>query len=204
VTAALPIAFATILAGLAVWRRAGATAAPTAAAPVEYDIANQVRETVEALSVLSQTNTRRTSPEGVDAIKRREGFRSDVYDDGAGYPTIGYGHKLTADEIGKLTQVSFAQASTLLRADLAAAEAAVMRFVTVPLQQSEFDALVSLVFNIGAGAFRRSTLLRRLNAGDRAGTIEQFGRWVFANGRRMAGLATRRADEAMQFRGGLA
>ncbi len=201
--AALPIAMATVLAGLAVFRRAGATAAPPAA-PVEYDIANQVRETVESLSVLSPTNTRKTSPEGVDAIKRREGFRADVYDDGAGYPTIGYGHKLTADELGKLTQVSFAQAAALLRADLAAAETAVSRLVTVPIDQSEFDALVSLVFNIGAGAFRRSTLLRRLNAGDRAGAVEQFGRWVFANGRKLAGLVTRRADEAMQFRGGLA
>lgn len=186
--------------GLAALYSRARAAAPASSSPMlEGDVAH-AGEAFDGIRFPSFTDMK-LSPEGLDAIKQHEGFRADVYDDGAGFLTIGYGHKLTPDEIGVLTVVSFAQATQLLRRDVQAAEAAVNDAVTVPLVQGEFDALVSLVFNIGAGAFRRSTLLRKLNAEDRAGAAREFGRWVFAGGKRMAGLVSRRAAEAAMFRG---
>lgn len=87
----------------------------------------------------------------------------------------------------------------LLRADLGTAEAAVNRLVTVPLTQNQFDALVSLVFNIGEGNFSKSTLLRRLNAGEREAAAGQFGRWNKSKGVELAGLTKRRAAERELF-----
>ena len=69
----------------------------------------------------------------------------------------------------------------------------------MPLSQSQFDALVSLVFNIGGGAFRKSTLLQKLNAGDYAGASNEFMRWIKAKGRVLGGLVTRRAAERALF-----
>ncbi|WP_230951259.1 lysozyme, partial [Xylella fastidiosa] len=81
-------------------------------------------------------------------------------------------------------------------------EPAVRRYVRVPLKQQQFDALVSLSFNIGAGAFHRSTLLKRLNAGDVAGALEQFHVWKWAGGSIQSGLIIRRAAERALFEGG--
>ncbi|TVS40518.1 lysozyme, partial [Xylella fastidiosa subsp. multiplex] len=72
----------------------------------------------------------------------------------------------------------------------------------VPLKQHQFDALVSLSFNIGACAFHRSTLLRKLNAGDVAGAAQQFHVWKWAGGRVQSGLIIRRAAERALFEGG--
>jgi lysozyme len=92
-----------------------------------------------------------------------------------------------------------AQAAGWLRADAQEAVDAVNRLVTVPLNQSQFDALVDFVFNLGAGAFSTSTLLRLLNGGDYAGAAGQFGRWNKDNGKVVAGLTRRRAAEAKLF-----
>ncbi len=90
----------------------------------------------------------------------------------------------------------------MLRARLAKEfEPAVRRYVRVPLKQHQFDALVSLSFNIGAGAFHRSTLLRKLNAGDVAGAAQQFHVWKWAGGRVQSGLIIRRAAERALFEG---
>lgn len=139
---------------------------------------------------------------GLSLIKRVEGFSSTVYSDSVGYPTIGYGHKLTAVERAQgLSYVTEAQAAQLLAGDVADAEIAVNRLVKVALSQNQFDALVSFVYNVGAGAFSRSTMLRRLNAGDYAGAAAQFSVWVYAGGQRVAGLVNRRTAEAKFFNG---
>jgi len=83
--------------------------------------------------------------------------------------------------------------------DAVEAEACVNGSVTVPLTQNEFDALVSLVFNIGCGAFRGSTLLRLLNQSDYDGAAGQFKRWNKQAGKELAGLTSRRAKEAALF-----
>ena len=144
----------------------------------------------------------RTSPEGLDLIKRHEGLRLEAYLDPVGVWTIGYGH--TGSAYAKEgVKISRSKAAALLRQDLHEAEHAVAALVNVPLQQDEFDALVSIVFNVGAGAFNRSTLRRKLNAGDRAGAALEFGRWVFGtkDGKkiRLPGLVKRRAEEAAMF-----
>jgi len=147
----------------------------------------------------------KTSSTGRAAIARREGNKLIAYQDSAGIWTIGVGHTSAAGEpkVTKGMKITAAQSDEILSRDLAAVERDVTAAVKVPLNQNEFDALVSLVFNIGAGAFRNSTLLRKLNAGDRAGAADQFRVWnkITQGGKKVAikGLTTRREDERKQF-----
>jgi lysozyme len=138
-------------------------------------------------------------------IEEVEGYRLRMYRDSIGLPTIGVGHKLTQSELtsGKLdsTAASWteglteAEVSKLLGSDLATTEAVVNSVVTVPLTQTQFNALVSFAFNVGSGAFARSTLVKLLNAGDYASVPTQLRRWVYAAGQRSQILANRREKE---------
>lgn len=135
------------------------------------------------------------SPRGMDLIKSFEGLRLDAYPDPAtgGEPwTIGYGHTGGVKRGDRITQV---QAEDFLRSDLKRFEAAVHRMAP-RTTQGQFDALVSLAFNVGERNLETSTLLKLHNAGDHAGARGQFGRWVNAAGKRMAGLVRRREAEA--------
>ena len=145
---------------------------------------------------------RRLSDAGLRLIQRHEGFRPRVYRDPIGLPTIGYGHLVRPGERFEGVVLHEAEARALLIADAALAEEAVREAVAVPLRQAEFDALVSFTFNLGPGALRRSTLLRRLNADDRAGAAREFDRWVYAGGERFTGLVRRRAEERALFEHG--
>jgi len=93
------------------------------------------------------------------------------------------------------------RAEELLREDVKRFEGYVDRLVKVPLTQGQYDALVSFVYNLGPGALERSTLLDQLNRGDYDSAAEQFGRWVFAGGKTLAGLVRRRAAERALFEG---
>lgn len=110
--------------------------------------------------------------------------------------TIAWGHTKGVCE-GMTCTVEQAQAWFL--EDMAWAQAAVLAAVTVPLNQNQFDALVSFTENEGATAFEESTLLRLLNAGDYAGAAAQFSRWVYQRGQILPGLVTRRNQEAALF-----
>ena len=136
------------------------------------------------------------SQSGLNLIKSHEGLRTTAYKDPVGVWTIGYGHTGTAKPGQKITE---AQAEQLLRQDVGWAEAAVRKNVKVPLTQGQFDALVSFTFNLGAGALSRSTLLKKLNAGDYAGAQAEFGKFVHAGGRVLPGLVRRRNEEAQMF-----
>ena len=138
------------------------------------------------------------SDEGAQLIKRHEGLRLTVYADTAGFKTIGFGHKLLPSRVYPAA-ITTEQAETLLKDDLAIAQAAVRRLVAVPLREGQFAALVSFTFNLGAAALAASTLLRKLNAGDYAGASREFARWVHAGGRKLEGLVSRRADERALF-----
>ncbi|MGE0347631.1 MAG: lysozyme [Gemmatimonadales bacterium] len=155
---------------------------------------------------MTQTISRR----GLDHLVELEALRLMMYLDQGGYPTIGVGHLLTEEELrtGQLRigeqvvawrtrGLTEDQALRLLDQDLDWAEAAVRRLVTVPLSQAQFDALVSFTFNTGPTNLRKSTLLRRLNAGNYAAVPTQMRRWVFT-GRppiRSRGLENRREAE---------
>lgn len=87
----------------------------------------------------------------------------------------------------------------LLRSDVINAEASVLRFVDVPLSDGQFDALVSLTFNLGGGALQRSTLRRKINRKDYDGAAGEFRRWVYSGGRKFRGLVLRRDAEKSLF-----
>ncbi|MCP5432793.1 MAG: lysozyme [Alphaproteobacteria bacterium] len=138
--------------------------------------------------------------DGLELIKTFEGLRLQAYQDAVGVWTIGYGHTRTARP-GK--QITESDAEDLLRQDLDGFEDAVSRLVKVPLNENEFSALVSLTFNIGEGAFSKSTALKRLNAGDRKGAADAIEWWnkVRQGGQfvELRGLTRRRAAEKALF-----
>jgi len=139
------------------------------------------------------------SESGLDFIISREGMILRAYPDPAtgGDPwTIGVGRAHGVKEGDTCTEE---QAREWLREDCETAEKCINNSVGVTLSQNQFDALVSLIFNIGCGNFRKSTLLRKLNEGDDAGAAEQFKVWNKAAGREMAGLTNRRHAEAALF-----
>jgi lysozyme len=144
-----------------------------------------------------------TSPDGRKAIAQREGNKLTAYKDSIGIWTIGVGHTAAAGNPAPRAgmTITAAESDEILSRDLRLFEKAVRDAVTVPLAQHEFDALVSLAFNIGAGAFAKSTLVKKLNAGDRAGAANAFLSWNKAGGKVLKGLATRRAAERLQFLG---
>jgi len=141
----------------------------------------------------------RTSQRGIDLIKRFEGLRLHAYLCPANVATIGYGHTKTAAMGQKITE---AEAEALLVRDLVGAELDVARLCG-QLNQSQFDALVSFVFNLGAGNLKSSTLLKCVKLRDKTGAVREFGRWVFATvgGKttRLEGLVRRRAEEALLY-----
>lgn len=135
------------------------------------------------------------SQKGIDLIKQFEGASLKAYPDPGtgGEPwTIGYGHTGGVKKGDAITQ---AQAEDLLRKDLIKFESGVSNALTVETTQSQFDAMVSLAFNIGLGNFTKSTLLRKHNAKCWQCAAAQFGVWRNAGGKVMNGLIRRRAAE---------
>ncbi|MEM6490277.1 MAG: lysozyme, partial [Pseudomonadota bacterium] len=125
------------------------------------------------------------SDKGLSLIKHFEGCRLEPYRDPVGNWTIGYGHIGPTAEAGK--KIAKRTADKLLRADVTESEGAVGRLIEVDLEQHEFDALVSFTFNVGQGNLHRSTLRRRLNAGDREAAANELLRW---NKGRIGGVPT--------------
>jgi lysozyme len=136
------------------------------------------------------------SDKGLDLIKSFEGCRLKAYLDSVGVATIGYGHTKGVQMGDVCTQ---AEADDYLKEDCADAEKCVNSAVSVPLTQHEFDALVSFVFNLGCGNFRKSTLLRKLLDSDYDGAAIEFRKWDKAGGQVLAGLTRRRDAEARLF-----
>ena len=135
----------------------------------------------------------------IQLIKKFEGFSAKPYLCPAGIPTIGYGetYGVTMD----MPPITEDQAREMLMERLLEFEGAVTGFVQTPLTQNQFDALVCFVYNIGAGAFVKSTMLRKLNAKDYKGAANEFLRWNKANGVELLGLTARRKAERDLFLG---
>ena len=137
---------------------------------------------------------------GLKLIAAHEGFRAKAYVCPAGVITIGYGTTRIGGKAVKLGEVcTKEQAEYWLRADVAKFETAIEKLVKVPLTQGEFDALVSFVYNIGDGAFAKSTLLKKLNGGDKAGAASEFAKWNKGGGVVLKGLVIRRVAERARF-----
>lgn len=137
--------------------------------------------------------TMRTSRRGIDLIKQHEGLRLKAYRCPAGIFTIGYGHTAgvrRGDAIDEQT------AEQLLIDDLKASEE-VVNSEGLRLNQHQFDALVSFVFNVGSANFRKSTLLKCAKANpDNVNIRYEFSRWTRSKGIELAGLMRRRRAEA--------
>lgn len=139
------------------------------------------------------------SPWLYNFLKHYEQFRPTAYlPTPRDVPTIGYGH---TRGVRMGDTCTMPQGENWLMEDTAEAAAAVNRLVTVPLSQHQFDAVVSLCFNIGVSQFAASTLVQKLNAGDYEGAASQFAVWRKQRGRVLQGLVVRRAAEAQHFRG---
>ncbi|NUG12423.1 lysozyme [Acinetobacter seifertii] len=141
------------------------------------------------------------SNSGISLIKSFEGFRLKAYDDGVGVWTIGYGTIKYPNGIRVKAgdSCTVQQAEDYLRNDLAVFENAVNRLVKVKLTQNQFDALVSFTYNLGETNLGKSTLLKKLNAGDYQGAADQFLVWNKAGGKVMNGLVRRREAERALF-----
>ena len=136
------------------------------------------------------------SKEGLALIKKFEGFESRAYLCPAGVWTIGYGHTKDVKEGDEWSQ---AHAEHMLEIELEEFCEYVNKMVKVPLEQYQFDALVAWVYNLGAGNFKESTLLKVLNQGDYDDVPHQIKRWNKAGGRVLQGLVRRREAEALLF-----
>lgn len=136
------------------------------------------------------------SENGKKLIKKFEGCSLKAYKCPAGVLTIGYGHTKGVVCNQKITQ---AEADRLFNEDVKIFENAVNTLVKVPINQNQFDALVSFTFNLGIGAFKNSTLLRLLNQGLYCGASEQFGLWVHVGKIVLHGLVVRREEERKLF-----
>ena len=142
----------------------------------------------------------KVSKQGLEIIKKHEGFRSKPYLCPAGVPTIGYGStyypdgkrvKMTDNAIDKVS------AETLLYMTLNKFEDCVLNAVKSNINQNQFDALVSFTYNLGCGNLNKSTLLKKVNVDpcDRS-IVNEFMKWNKAGGKVLKGLTTRRHDEA--------
>lgn len=136
------------------------------------------------------------SPKGQRLIEQFEGRERVAYQDGGGVWTVGVGH---TGGVKRGLVASEAQIDGWFAQDIAGTVAGVRAALKVPATQNQFDAMVSLAFNIGIGAFTGSTLVRKFNAGDVTGAKLEFLRWNMDNGKFVQGLANRRRAESDLF-----
>ena len=143
----------------------------------------------------------KVSSKGLELIKEFEGFSSVAYLCSAKKATIGYGNTFWEDgtpvKIGD--QISKERAETLLKHVVDNFSVAVEVDIKIEVTQNQFDALVSLAYNIGLGAFKNSTLLRQLNRGNFVDASQEFLRWDKSNGKPLLGLTRRREREKLLF-----
>lgn len=141
------------------------------------------------------------SNSGYDLIRSFEGFKTKAYLDTGGVWTIGYGtikypNGLSVKSGDACTKD---QAETWLKNDCKWVDACLDKLVKSQINQNQFDALASFVYNIGETAFANSTMLAHINRGDALSAANQFDRWVFDNGKMIQGLANRRKQEKILF-----
>lgn len=148
------------------------------------------------LSVPTDIKNMAVSANGLDLIKKFEGFRDTPYICPGGMLTIGYGNVIKEGEYTKITKD---QAEALLRSTVSSFERTIQKQVKVPLTQNQYDALISFAYNVGSGAFSDSTLLKLLNNKNYNAAAEEFLKWTKSNGKILRGLQRRREEEKELF-----
>lgn len=144
-----------------------------------------------------RTLHRYTNKRGVKLIKSFESFKATTYICPAGYQTIGFGHKMLENE--NYDQISYSDAENLLKKDIFIAEKSVLKYISAPLSDNQFAALVSFTFNLGGAALQRSTLRQKINYDLYEEVGAEFLRWVHASGKILPGLLRRRKAECDLF-----
>lgn len=130
------------------------------------------------------------------AIAMHEGFRGRAYDDGVGVATVGFG---STEGVKLGDQITVERALVRLLQDAERHQREIVACLPdVELYQYEFDSYSSLAYNIGSGAFCRSTLAKKLRSGDYDGACREILKWDYAGGKRLAGLTKRRQAEYQQ------
>lgn len=147
---------------------------------------------------IQRTENMNISQEGLSLIKKFEGCELEAYKCAAGVLTIGYGSTKGVTENMEITQQ---EADDLLTHEMTEYEGYINDLVTIDLNQSQYDSLVSWVFNLGPANLKASTLLKVLNAKDYEGVPAQIKRWNKAGGKVLEGLIRRREAEALLFEG---
>jgi len=140
---------------------------------------------------------RKINQAGLEHLKRWEGLRLQAYQDSKGVWTIGYGHTAAAGTpyVHKGLKITAQEAERILARDLGQYERAVEEAVQVPLTDNQFAALVSFTYNVGSAAFKRSTLLKKLNKGDYESVPDEMKKWTRAGKQHLKGLKARRVAE---------
>lgn len=141
----------------------------------------------------------KTSQRCIDLIKQSEGFRDRMYLDATGLPTIGYGTLIDSKTEAYLMDQTITEADgeALLKIDLINIEKGINNLVTSRINQNQFDALVSFCYNLGVGNFKKSTLLKKINANPADPNImSEFQKWTRASGKVFPGLVIRRQKES--------
>jgi len=136
----------------------------------------------------------KTSQKGLTLIKKFEGFSDKEYICPAGKPTIGYGHVILPSEHFP-SSITKEEAETLLKKDLQPREKSLNKLLKVSINQNQFDALISLIYNIGVNNFKQSTLLKFINDKLFDKIPDQFRRWKYINKVISKGLLNRREEE---------
>ncbi len=139
-----------------------------------------------------------TSLNGYELIKKYEGCKLKSYKCSAGVNTIGWGH---TKNVKSNMEIDIQQAKEFLIEDVEQCEDCINKHVKVELNQNQFDALCSWVFNLGCGNLKRSTLLKVLNKGQYQDVPFEIKKWCYAKSVKLAGLVKRRKEEAKLFKG---
>lgn len=159
------------------------------------------QEDLEIVFNMNESDGKTTSDVGISLIESFEDLKLNSYDDGVGVWTIGIGTTVypNGNRVKKGETITKDQAYQYFKNDLQSFENTVNNVVKVNINQNQFDALVSLAYNIGSSAISKSTLIKKLNQNDFKGAAEQFLVWNKGGGKVMNGLVRRRKTEKELF-----
>ncbi|EPG37711.1 lysozyme [Acinetobacter colistiniresistens] len=174
-------------------RKKASTTNPSFDVATAYDVVDNIGVATDSEKL--------TSSVGINLITSFEDLKLNAYDDGVGVWTIGFGTTIYPNglRVKRGDRCTVEQAKSFFQQNLRRFEATVNQAVNVVINQNQFDALISLTYNIGQSAFKRSTLLKKLNAEDYEGAADQFLVWNRGGGEILRGLVRRRETERALF-----